>query len=263
MQDIDPRPLAIIKVGETFEPLRERRGDFEHWIAAGLGDTTLPIVVLDPRRGDTLPDASAISGAIVTGSHAMVSHREPWSQRTGAWLATLVEHGTPVLGICFGHQLLADALGGEAGDHPVGMEIGTVQVALTPEAADDPLAGELPPRFDAHVVHRQSALRLPANAVRLAGNDFEPTQAFRIGETAWGVQFHPEFDDDIMRGYLEHLAEPLRAGGADPAALGARVRPTAAAAGLLARFARIAEARAARPEAARLHAAASTCAKVY
>jgi len=241
MEDLSPRPLAIIKVGETFDALRERRGDFEHWMAAGLGDTRLPVVVLDPRRGDTLPPPAQISGAIVSGSHAMVSHREPWSESTGAWLAQLVASGTPVLGICFGHQLLADALGGEAGDHPGGIEIGTVQVELTPEAADDPLMHDLPPRFDAHVVHRQSALRLPEGAVRLAGNDFERTQAFRIGENAWGVQFHPEFDADIMRGYVDHLAEPLRAEGADPDALRERVTGTANAARLLGRFARIAE----------------------
>ena len=240
---LSPRPLAIIKVGETFDDLRARRGDFEHWIAAGLGDTRLPVVVLDPRRGDTLPDADEISGAIVTGSHAMVSHREPWSESTGRWLARTVARGTPVLGICFGHQLLADALGGEAGDHPAGMEIGTVQIELRPEAAGDPLTGTLPPRFDAHVLHRQSALRLPAGAVRLAGNDFEPTQAFRVGSNAWGLQFHPEFDDDIMRGYVDHLAQPLRTEGADPAVLRAGVKPTATAASLLRRFARIAEAR--------------------
>jgi GMP synthase (glutamine-hydrolysing) len=242
MEDILPRPLAIIKVGETFDVLREQRGDFEHWVTAGLGDTRLPVVVLDPRRGDTLPAPAAISGAIVTGSHAMVSHREAWSEATGAWLARLVAHGTPVLGICFGHQLLADALGGVAGDHPGGMEIGTVEVELTPEAADDPLLRGLPPRFDAHVVHRQSALRLPEDAVRLAGNSFEPTQAFRVGPSAWGVQFHPEFDADIMRGYVDRLAEDLRAEGTDPAALRERVGSTATAAQLLGRFAHLAEA---------------------
>lgn len=241
MEDLSPRPLAIIKLGETFDALRERRGDFEHWMAAGLGDTRLPVVVLDPRRGDTLPRPAEISGAIVSGSHAMVSHRDPWSESTGAWLAQLVASGTPVLGICFGHQLLADALGGEAGDHPGGIEIGTVQVELTPEAADDPLMHDLPPRFDAHVVHRQSALRLPEGAVRLAGNDFERTQAFRIGENAWGVQFHPEFDADIMRGYVDHLAGPLRAEGVDPDALRGRVTGTVNAARLLGRFAQIAE----------------------
>lgn len=242
MEDIPPRPLAIIKVGETFDALREQRGDFEHWMAAGLGDTRLPVVVLDPRRGDTLPGPARISGAIVTGSHAMVSHREAWSEATGAWLAQLVARGTPVLGICFGHQLLADALGGEAGDHPDGLEIGTVEVELRPEAAGDALMHGLPARFEAHVVHRQSALRLPEGAVRLAGNAFEPTQAFRIGDKAWGLQFHPEFDAEVMRGYVDHLGDDLRRQGLDPAALRERVGETAAAARLLGRFAQIAEA---------------------
>ncbi|MDM0011935.1 glutamine amidotransferase [Variovorax sp. J22P168] len=241
MENTHPRPLAIIKTGDTFEPLRAERGDFENWMADGLGATRLPVVVLDPRRGDRLPPPDRISGAIVSGSHAMVSHREAWSEATGRWLAQLVAHGTPVLGICFGHQLLADALGGAAGDHPAGIEIGTVEVRLTPEAAHDPLMHDLPARFEAHVVHRQSALRLPAQAVRLAGNDFEAVQAFRIGANAWGLQFHPEFDAGIMRGYVDQLAGELRAQGRDPEALREQVGATVVAAQLLGRFAHIAE----------------------
>jgi len=242
MPQLPARPLAIVKLGDTFPQLRERRGDFEHWMASGLGTTRLPLRVVDPRRGDALPPASDISGAIVSGSHAMVSHRAAWSEATGRWLAGLVAEGTPVLGICFGHQLLADALGGEAGDHPDGMEIGTVEVELAPAAFDDALLQGLPTRFDAHVVHAQSALRLPADAVRLAGNGFERTHAFRIGARAWGVQFHPEFDADVMRGYVDHLADDLRSRGDDPAVLRERVRQTPAASSLLERFGQIAEA---------------------
>jgi len=241
MEDLSPRPLAIIKVGETFDALRDRQGDFEHWIAAGLGATRLPVVVLDPRRGDTLPAPQTIAGAVVTGSHAMVSHREAWSEATGAWLRGLVAQGTPLLGICFGHQLLADALGGEAGDHPGGLEVGTVVVELCADAASDALLHDLPARFDAHMVHRQSALRLPEGAVRLAGNAFEPNQAFRVGRCAWGLQFHPEFDAEAMRGYIDLMADALRAAGADPAALRERVTGTATSAQLLGRFAHIAE----------------------
>ncbi|HEY2254173.1 MAG TPA: glutamine amidotransferase [Variovorax sp.] len=242
MDKTQPRPLALVKLGETFDDLRAERGDFEHWMAAGLGATRLPVMVVDPRRGDALPEPALISGAIVSGSHAMVSDRADWSEATGAWLAQVVAHGTPVLGICFGHQLLAHALGGEAGDHPGGMEIGTVEVALTPQAAADALMQGLPPRFDAHVAHSQSALRLPEGAVRLAGNAFEPNQAFRVGKNAWGVQFHPEFDAGIMRGYVDHLAGPLRKMGTDPDAVRQAVLATDDAARLLERFARIAEA---------------------
>jgi len=242
MDNHRPHPLVIVKLGDTHEALRARRGDFENWIAAGLDTQTLPILVVDPRRGDALPAPDSLSGVVLTGSHAMVSHREPWSERTGEWLARLVAQDTPVLGICYGHQLLAHALGGEAGDHPQGMEIGTVTVTLDEAAATDPLLGGLPAEFQAHVVHRQSALRLPAGAVRLAGNAHEPVQAFRVGANAWGVQFHPEFDAEAMRGYIDLLADDLKSGGADPAALRDGVGRTDAAAGLLGRFARIVEA---------------------
>ncbi|MBS0451518.1 MAG: glutamine amidotransferase [Proteobacteria bacterium] len=240
-----PRPLLILKAGDTFDSLRATQGDFEHWIADGLGEPTLPVLVLDPRQGDALPAANEISGVVLTGSHSMVSHREPWSERTAAWLAGVVQQDQlPVLGICYGHQLLAHALGGEAGDHPVAMEIGTVDVQTTPAAAQDPLFRALPGHFAANVVHRQSALRLPAGAVRLAGNDFEPHQAFRVGEQAWGVQFHPEFDEEAMRGYVDHLAESLQ----NPAAVREAVRPTPEAASLLQRFARIVAQRASASE---------------
>ena len=241
MEDIRPRPLAIVKLGNTFEALRERRGDFEHWLTAGLGATRLPVVVLDPRRGDTLPAPSFLSGAIVTGSHAMVSHREPWSESTAAWLRRLVEEATPLLGICYGHQLLADALGGEAADHPRGMEVGTVDIVPTAAAREDALLHGLPERFAVQAAHLQSAIRLPEGAVLLAGNDFEAHQAFRVGPCAWGLQFHPEFDADVMRGYIDAMADDLRAGGKDPAALADAVTGTATAAQLLGRFAHLAE----------------------
>ncbi|MET0540412.1 MAG: glutamine amidotransferase [Variovorax sp.] len=241
-EDALPHPLVIVKTGDTFDELRNARGDFEHWIATGLGDTRLPVVVLDPRRGDTLPAPGQLSAVVLSGSHSMVSHRADWSESTAAWLADVVNQGKPVLGICYGHQLLAHSLGGEADDHPAGLEIGTVTVSLTDASADDPLFQGMPREFPANVVHRQSALRLPAGAVRLAGNAFEPHQAFRIGERAWGVQFHPEFDANAMRGYVDALADDLRAEGADPDALRATVRPTPSAAQLLGRFAKLAEA---------------------
>ncbi|MEJ8821727.1 glutamine amidotransferase [Variovorax humicola] len=242
MEDAYPHPLVIIKAGDTFDELRNERGDFEHWIASGLGDTRLPVVVLDPRRGDKLPTPAQLSAVVLTGSHSMVSHREDWSEATAAWLAHVVHQGKPVLGICYGHQLLAHSLGGEADDHPGGLEIGTVTVALTDASADDTLFRDMPRDFPANVVHRQSALRLPPGAVRLAGNAFEPHQAFRIGERAWGVQFHPEFDAAAMQAYIDALADDLRAEGADPDALRRNVKATPAAARLLERFAQLAEA---------------------
>jgi len=237
-----PRPLLILKTGDTFAHLSAQTGgDFEHWVRAGLerGEALLPVQTIDARHGAPLPAPHTVAGAVVTGSHAMVSDREPWSEALGGWLADAVRQQTPVLGICYGHQLLAQALGGEVGYHPGGLEIGTVEVEPTAHAAADALLGGLPARFAAQVVHHQSVRTLPPGAVPLARNAHEPHQAYRAGPCAWGVQFHPEFSADAMRGYIDALEPDLGATGRNPAALRAGVRSTPEAAALLGRFARL------------------------
>lgn len=240
-----PAHILILKLGDTLPELAAELGDFEHWVAQGLHSSGLPldITTLDPRAdASQLPAVASLlarrSGVVLTGSHAMVTDRAPWSEATARWLADAVPQGVPVLGICYGHQLLAHALGGEADWHPEGIEIGTVAVRKTPAAVADPLFAELPDVFHAQAVHRQTAVRLPPGAECLARNDFEPHHAFRFGEAAWGVQFHPEFDAFAMRGYIRHLADALRNDGADPEALARTVTDTPAAAAILARFGR-------------------------
>jgi GMP synthase (glutamine-hydrolysing) len=190
-------------------------------------------------------DAGAIAaaGVVLTGSHAMVTDREPWSEATARWLARLVAaDAAPVLGICYGHQLLAHALGGEAGWHPRGDELGNAAIRLRPEADDDALFAGFPRVFSAAVSHSQTVPRLPPGAVLLAENDFEPHHAFRVGARAWGVQFHPEFSADISRLYLDCAGAGLRAEGRDLAAVRAGIEATPFAASVLPRFARIAAA---------------------
>lgn len=224
------KPLLILKVGSTHPHIAAELQDFEHWIQAGLQDDSLPVTVVDPREGQALPAQADIAGVVVTGSHSMVSDREPWSEATAAWLRDTVAAEVPVLGICYGHQLLAHALGGEVGYHPQGIELGTVPVSLHEAAQDDPLFAGLPTQFDAQAAHRQSVQRLPDGATLLAGNHFEPHHAFRFGTRAWGVQFHPEFGEAATHAYLATLNGDVPEGA---------VRPTDVAASVLPRFARI------------------------
>ena len=233
------KPILIIKAGETFDTTRQALGDFEDWILARLGRPAPPVRVVAPFRDEALPSAGEVSAAIVTGSHHMVSDRESWSEMTAAWLDQNLDQ-LPILGICYGHQLLAHARGGRIGYHPGGVELGTTDVRLTPEAAADPLFGLLGTSgFPAHVAHRQTVLALPAGAVRLAGNDFEPHHAFRLGPKAWGVQFHPEFDERVAREYIVRQKETLEADPAVIPRLLASLRPTPQATALLEHFARI------------------------
>ena len=233
------RELIILKTGSTLPTLLARRGDFTDWIVAGLEADRAAVRVIDTQDGDALPAYDEVAGVVITGSHDMVTERQPWSERAAAWLPGLVERGIPTLGICYGHQLLAHALGGEAGDNPNGREFGTITVELEAAAADDPLLGGLPARLPAQVCHTQSALRLPPGARRLAKGDREANQAFVVGKSAWGVQFHPEFDAEIVTTYIEHYADRLRAEGQDPDALIAGCHDTPASTTILRRFGQI------------------------
>ena len=207
------KQLYIIKAGTTFSSTLESLGDFDDWIITALGRTELPVIVIDVVQGNPLPSPEECSGVIVTGSHAMVTDNQPWSLRIESWIPTLIAAGVPFLGICYGHQLLGRATGGEVGYNPLGKEIGTVAITLTPESKNDPLFNGVSGTFQAHTTHAQSVLKLPSNALLLAGNAHEPHHAFRIGSCAWGVQFHPEYTAEVMQAYITAQAESLRKKG--------------------------------------------------
>jgi GMP synthase (glutamine-hydrolysing) len=236
------RPLLIVKTGTTLAEVRERRGDYERWIADGMRLERTPIEIAAVHEGDALPHPDRIAGVVITGSSAYVSEREGWSERTATWLPGAVLAGLPILGICYGHQLLAHALGGEVGRNPRGREIGTVEVDLR-AASGDALLGGLGERCRFNATHVESVLRLPPRAILLASNDADPHHAFVLERhrAVWGLQFHPEFDDDVIRSYIRGRREILCAEGLAPDALLARVRPTPSGPRILRRFARLLE----------------------
>ncbi|MCA1713691.1 MAG: glutamine amidotransferase [Gammaproteobacteria bacterium] len=202
------KPLLILETGQPVPSLR-RHGGFPHWIrvAAGLGPDAA--VVVKVERGEPLPAHEGFAGTIVTGSAAMVTQRHDWSERSAAWLRDAAHAGMPLFGICYGHQLLAHALGGEVGDHPAGREMGTIDLELHPQAAVDPLFAGLPSRFPAQATHLQTVLRAPDGATVLAQSVHDACHAFRWGDRAWGVQFHPEFSAGHMRGYVQARHQAL------------------------------------------------------
>jgi len=237
------RQLLIVKTGTTWANLRRQRGDFEDWILSGLGVSRRQVLVADVTRGAPLPKPAAIAGAVITGSHDRVTDRLAWSERTAGWLRGAVTADLPILGICYGHQLLAYALGGEVENSPQGLHLGTVTVRLQESAAGDRLLRGLPPTIDVQVAHAQSVRRLPRGACLLAASNGAPQAAFRAGDNAWGLQFHPEFDVAVVQAYIHRFQEELARGGQNPAALVAACRETPSSAEILRRFAGIALAR--------------------
>jgi GMP synthase (glutamine-hydrolysing) len=215
--------LIVLRTGDAAAPVAARRGEFFSWIRREAESVwTGGWAELDVRGDATLPDPSAADGFIITGSSSSVTERAAWMLRTEELIRRLVAARAPLFGICFGHQLVAEALGGKVARNPRGREIGTVDVRVRPGAEGDPILAGIPPRFGANATHVDTVVALPPEARVLAETDLEPTAVYAIGDTTRCVQFHPEFDGDTMRGYVEARAHLVAAEGLDPEAIRSR-----------------------------------------
>lgn len=230
------RKPVLIKLGSTLPALQADRGDFVDWILEGLALAPQDVVLIDPTAGDALPVPEGLAGIILTGSHAMVTDRAPWSERTAAWLREAVVQGVPILGICYGHQLLAHALGGIVADNPNGREFGTIRASLSAAAQSDRLLGGFGASIEVQTSHTQSVTRLPPGARLLASSALDPHLAYAIGDRVWGIQFHPEFDATVVKAYVEATRERLIAEGRDPDQILRRVKDTPVGSQILRRF---------------------------
>lgn len=228
------KQILLIKTGCTIEQIKPRHGDFENWFATGMGLDE--ILQIDVYKQQPLPAPENLAGVVITGSPAMVSAREDWSEQTAEWLRKVIPTGLPVLGVCYGHQLLAHALGGRVGPNPAGRQIGTVKARCTDSAWDDPLLGRLPENFPAQTSHSEAVLDIPSGAVRLATSPRDRNFALRFADRVWGLQFHPEFSAAVTKDYIRYRAGDLRGEGLDPEGLLAAVTETGAAQSLLERF---------------------------
>jgi GMP synthase (glutamine-hydrolysing) len=233
---IDPLfPLTLLVTGDPVPNVERSRGSFAALIRAALGEgIPAQVRVLDARRGE-LPSRNETHALVITGSPESVASRAPWILEAEARVAELVRAGVPTLGICFGHQLMGQALGGLVELNPRGREIGTVAVELLEQ---DPLLAPAAAPFVANMSHRDSVTRLPGGARVLGRTALEPHAIVRFAPRAWGVQFHPEFDAEVMRGYIEARQSQLAAEGIDPNGLEAADAPDARS--VLANFARLA-----------------------
>jgi GMP synthase (glutamine-hydrolysing) len=232
------KPLLVVLTGTTVPVVKEKHGDFDAHFKLGVGDAWKhEWIAVDARDvGRALPKTSDVSGVIVSGSSSSVTERAPWMLRLEDWLRGAVKDETPLLGVCFGHQILAQALGGEVKKNPAGRRIGTLQVKLTDEGARDPLLAGAPIALTVNVSHQDHVALVPPNMTKLVTADHDPMHAFAAGPMASAVQFHPEFHGDIVRGYITQRREILKGEGMDPDALLARAVDAPQAQALLRNF---------------------------
>ncbi|NVN99455.1 MAG: type 1 glutamine amidotransferase [Geobacteraceae bacterium] len=163
------------------------------------GHLATPHIIHHPYCDGLLPKLVDISALIVLGG-AMGAHDDskyPFLSDLKSLIKTVVESKIPYLGICLGGQLLAASMGAKV-ESCRWEEFGHYSASLTAQGADDRLFKGIANEFDVFQWHHDS-FDIPPDAVLLASSALCPHQAFRIGASAWGVQFHPEVTEDIIR----------------------------------------------------------------
>ncbi|HEY9131261.1 MAG TPA: glutamine amidotransferase [Dyella sp.] len=232
------KPVLIIRTGRAPDPIRARFGDFPHWFRVSTQLAPEHVRVVDVQAGEALPPPREVAGALITGSASMVTERLPWSERTAGWIRDAMDAELPLFGVCYGHQLMAHALGGRVDYLPGGREIGTVALETIDGAQGDTLAAILPHQFRAHATHEQSVLEAPKGSQSLLRSDRDGNHLLRYGANAVSVQFHPEFNADVMRAYIHRKRHDMHREGFDPHHTYRQVAPTPIARRLLRHFAR-------------------------
>ncbi len=233
---MEQKSVLIIQVGSAPESLRQTHGDLPLWFCEALGCSPDEVEIVRVFDDETLPAPDASRVAIITGSWAMVSDKLPWSEKTAAWIRDAMAIEMPLFGVCYGHQLMAWALGGDVQYHPQGREAGTKTVWLSAAAANDPLLRHLPESFPAHLTHKQTVTRLPEGASVLAFSAHDKHQIIRYGPRAVSVQFHPEMTPEIASDLLRMNRAALEQEGSDAESLVAGVLPAPGSADILRRF---------------------------
>jgi GMP synthase-like glutamine amidotransferase len=203
----DPVSILIVLNAEHGSP-----GRFAPWLAEAGARTTVV------SKDDIPLGPEGYDGVILLGGGLMPDDDEkaPWLRRERSLAQGALAAGTPVLGVCLGGQLIAHVSGGEVRASFGAPERGSVPIRTLPGADEDPVFGGLPEHFPAIEHHQDRITELPPGAVHLAASDACPLQAFRLGDTAWGLQFHPETPPERLRTWD---AEELRAQGIDRDAL--------------------------------------------
>ncbi|HEX9104465.1 MAG TPA: gamma-glutamyl-gamma-aminobutyrate hydrolase family protein [Polyangia bacterium] len=196
--------ILLYKTGETNPALVPAIGDYESWFGRVLGDDAS----LEVHRAFERPlhKLAGYDGMVITGSpRSLVDGEvEPWMDDAAAFVRAAADAGVPVLGVCFGHQLVGYAWGGRVRTNPNGWEVGTVDVELTDEGARDPLFAGLPRRIFVNQSHRDEVGTLGPGTRVLAAGAHTPHQAIAVGEHVRGVQFHPEIDAFTIRRIIAH-----------------------------------------------------------
>tara|TARA_B110000014_G_scaffold263785_1_gene261785 strand:- start:557 stop:1246 length:690 start_codon:yes stop_codon:yes gene_type:complete len=192
--------LLIISAGPGIKEIKLQYGHAIDWISSFIDSSSIDIDVKSIYCNEDF-DQSFYDGWIITGSAASVTDTHQWIELLKDKIIYASKNSIPTLGICFGHQIISSALGGQVTKNSKGWELGSYKISITDDGLVSPLFKGVD--FDDYFYfsHEDIVSQLPDSAIELARNNMG-LQAFSIENKIFGVQFHPEFSEQIMDRYV-------------------------------------------------------------
>ena len=165
------------------------------WIKPHMPDAALSEIHI--AVGAKMPEPGDVDGIIISGSEKGVYDDTPWMQPLRKNLQAMRDHGTPIFGICFGHQIMADVFGGKAEKVDQGFITGARSFEMNGQ--------EIP----AHVAHQDQVTKVPPGASVTASAAYCPAAALSYDFPAMSVQFHPEYSPDFTMDLIDMFGAEL------------------------------------------------------
>jgi GMP synthase (glutamine-hydrolysing) len=213
------KKIVLIQTGQPVQQSLDQYGDFDKWFIESLQIQPEQVDVHRVFEDLRFPEDEDLAGIIISGSPSMITQNHTWSKKTKEWLKPHLDKKTPILGVCYGHQLLARLLGGTVDWNPNGREIGQVSMQLTEKAKDDKLFSEYyhsnQKTLKLYASHMQSVIYLPETINILGTTQLDSHHCFSYNNHVWGFQFHPEFNAAITRSFLKARSESIINEGLD------------------------------------------------
>lgn len=189
--------ILILSCGPGLADVRKQYGHAITWIQRGVDSSAFKFTSMDVYKGE-IPNYDNADAWIITGSSASVYEDLDWIIELERAVKCAVQIEKPILGICFGHQLIAQSMGGKVNKNSKGWELGSYPMI---NISDHPIFDNIDIEDYFYNSHQDIVTELPNGFVSLASNEMG-NQAFHYGKWIYGVQFHPEFTHNIMSKYL-------------------------------------------------------------
>lgn len=187
--------IAVLQTGRTIPEALEEHGDYDEMCKAVVGrgpDEADTFAVLD---GEFPPSLAPYDVIVITGSKHGVYEGHPWIAPLEELIREAMGEGKKLIGICFGHQIMAQALGGRVEKSDKGLGVGLLTYRVTDAAGDEQI-------YNLHAWHQDQVVEVPPGAEIIARSDFCAIAGLRYGDQAISLQPHPEFSANYMRALI-------------------------------------------------------------